>query len=109
VPRERRPRAVQAVVEPFRQRIEVLAALDHVPADVDAELARQRDEPREDLRDAAADGGRVHVLDVPAAEAIAEHAELVDRRLADERGIGVEVGHRCGTSPSSTCRSPSRV
>ena len=58
--------ALQRVVHHLRRVEELLAAVDHVPLDVEADVLHQRDQRVEDLRDAAAEGGRGQVQDALA-------------------------------------------
>ena len=54
--------AMQSVVEPLRDFEKVVAAGDDLPLGLNFQLLHERNEPVEDLCDAAADGGRVHHL-----------------------------------------------
>ena len=63
--------AVQSVVDALGNGEEIGRALDHHPADVNAGAPRVGDQRFEQLRDAAAASGRVHVPDDPAGQKLA--------------------------------------
>ena len=75
---------------------ELLAPVDHLPLDVDADVAHQRDERVEDLRDAAAERRRREVEDALALQRLGELADLLDERPADDVRV---VGERLVCRP----------
>ena len=82
--------ALERVVHQLRDVEELLAPEDHVPVRVEADVAHQRHDRVEDLRDAAAERGRVDVQDALALE-----------RLRERRGSA-----RSGPSPRCACSRP---
>ncbi len=70
---------------------ELLGAQDHLPVSVEPDVAHQRDDRVEDLRNAAAERRGVHVEDALALEGLRERADLLDGLLADDVGV---VGQR---------------
>jgi hypothetical protein len=66
--RERVCAALQGVVKRLGDREEVRRALDEPPVRLDAERIRQRNVPREQLRDTATEPGRVDVADADAVQ-----------------------------------------
>ena len=85
--------ALQRVVHQLGRVEELLAAVDHLPLDLEPDVAHQRDERVEDLRDAAAERGRGEVHDAPALQRLGELAHLLDERPADDvRVVGEALG-----------------
>ena len=70
---------------------ELLAAVDHVPLALEADVDHQRHQRVQDLRDAAAERGRRHVEDALALEPLGALADLVDQRAADDARVVGEV------------------
>ena len=94
---ERLVGALQRVVEELGRVEELLLAEDHVPVGVEADVAHQRHDRVEDLRDAAAEGGRADVEDALSLERLGELADPLDQRLADDvrvvgEGLLADVG-----------------
>ena len=99
--------ALQGVVHQLGDVEELLAAEDHLPVGVEADVAHQRHERVEDLRDAAAERGGAHVQHPLARERLGQLADLLDqataRRGACSRPATVDQGRR----PASMCRQHS--
>ena len=72
-------------------REELVAAVDHLPLGLDAEVAEQRDVRREQLGDAAAVRGRVHVQHPRAAQRRGQLADPLERSRLDGVLVVVEV------------------
>src|SRR5687767_10924378 len=66
---------------------ELLAAEDDLPVRVDADVAHQRNERVEDLRHAAAEGGRGEVEHLQPAQLLRHLADLLDQRPAREMRV----------------------
>ena len=90
-------RALQRVVHQLGRVEELFAPVDHLPLAVQAHVAHQRHERVEDLRDAAAEGGRGDVHDPLALQRLGELADFGDQLpAADVRVVGerlVSDGH----------------
>ena len=67
--------------------VELLFAEDHVPVGVDADVAHQRHDRVEDLRDAAAEGGGADVQNAVALHRLRQLANPFDRLLAGDVGV----------------------
>ena len=88
--------ALQRVVEELGRVEELLLAEDHVPVGVEADVAHQRHDRVEDLRDAAAEGGRADVEDALALERLRQLADPLDQLLAgDVRVVGEGLLAEC--------------
>ena len=85
--------ALERVVHQLRDVEELLAAEDHLPVRVEPDVAHQRHQRVEDLRDAAAERGRADVQDALALQGLGELADLA--RSAR--------GRRCACSRRATC------
>ena len=84
--------ALERVVHQLGDVEELLAAEDHVPVGVEADVAHQRHQRVEDLRDAAAERRRADVEDALALQRLGELADLArPGPAADEVGV---VGQR---------------
>jgi len=89
---------------------ELLAPVDDLPLDVDADVLHQRDQRVEDLRDAAAERGRRHVHDPGALQRFGELADLRDLLPAEDvRVVGEGLGpqghgleHEAEPTPAGT-------
>ena len=82
-------RALQGVVHQLGRVEELLAPVDHLPLAVQPDVAHQRHERVEDLRDAAAERGRGDVHDALALQRLGELADLLDQLApADMRVVG---------------------
>ena len=102
-------RALQRVVHQLGRVEELFAAVDHLPLAVQADVAHQRHERVEDLRDAAAERGRRDVHDALALQRLGQLADFRDQlapadvRVVGERlvadGDGLE--HAAGTIPNA--------
>ena len=79
--------ALQRVVEELGRVEELLLAEDHVPVGVEADVAHQRHDRVEDLRDAAAEGGGADVQDAVALQRLGELADPLDQLLAGDVGV----------------------
>ena len=66
---------------------ELVLAVDHLPLDLEADVAHQRHERVEDLRHAAAERGRREVHDPPALQRLGQLADLVDQLPPDDVGV----------------------
>ena len=84
---------LQRVVEELGRVEELLLAEDHVPVGVEPDVAHQRHDRVEDLRDAAAEGGGADVQDALALQRLGQLADLGDQLLAA----------RCACSPRGSC------
>ena len=84
-------RALQRVVHLLRDAEELVAAVDHLPLGLDAEIAQQRDVGGEQLGDAAAVRGGVHVQDPGTGERRGGGADALDRLVARDLAVVVEV------------------
>ena len=76
--------ALQRVVHQLRRVEELLAAVDHLPLDLEPDVAHQRHERVEDLRHAAAERGRREMDHPLALQRLGELAHLLDQRPADD-------------------------
>ena len=76
--------ALQRVVHQLRRVEELLAAVDHLPLDLEPDVAHQRHERVEDLRDAAAERRGRQVHDAPALQRLGELAHLLHEWAADD-------------------------
>ena len=83
--------ALQRVVDVLGDAEELVAAVDHLPLGLDAEVAQQRDVGREQLGDAAAVRGRVHVEHSLARERRRELPNSLERSGFDRVCVVVEV------------------
>ena len=90
---------------------------DHLPVRVEPDVAHQRHERVEDLRDAAAERGRADVQDPLALQGLRQLADLVDEPAADEVGVvgerplaeGYLLEHpQLPAAHGASCRRPSR-
>ena len=82
-------RALQGVVHQLGGVEELFAAVDHLPLAVQADVAHQRHERVEDLRDAAAERGRRDVHDALALQRLGQLADFGDQLApADVRVVG---------------------
>ena len=107
--------ALQRVVHELRRVEELLAPVDHLPLDLEPDVAHERHERVEDLRDAAAERGGGEVHDAPARQRLGQLAHLLDERAADDvrvvgealvgEGDGLEHGRR-GRYPERRALSP---
>ena len=79
--------ALQRVVEELGRVEELFLAEDHVPVGVEADVAHQRHDRVEDLRDAAAEGGGADVQDALSLERLGELADLLGQLFADDVGV----------------------
>ena len=84
-------RALQRVVHLLRDAEELVAAVDDLPLGLDAEIAQQRDVGGEQLGDAAAVGRGVDVEDPGADERRGGGADPLDRLVARDLAVVVEV------------------
>ena len=83
-------RAVQGVVERFRDVKEIFAAGHHVPLEMEIQLFRERYQAIEDFRYAAANGRGIDHLDAVAAQRFRKCAQLFDFARAMEPGVVVQ-------------------
>ena len=83
--------ALQRVVDVLGDGEELVAAVDHLPLGLDPEVAEQRDVRREQLGDAAAVRGRVHVQHARAAQRRRQLADPVERSRLDGVLVVVEM------------------
>ena len=74
--------ALERVVHQLGDVEELLAAEDHPPVGVEADVAHQRHQRVEDLRDAAAERGRADVQHPLAGQRLGELADLLDQAAA---------------------------
>ncbi len=82
-------RALQRVVHQLGRVEELFAAVDHLPLAVQADVAHQRHERVQDLRDAAAERGRRDVHHALALQRLGQLADLGDQlAAADVRVVG---------------------
>ena len=79
--------ALERVVHELRRVEELLAPVDHLPLDLEPDVAHQRHERVEDLRHAAAERGRAEVHDAAALQRLGQLADLLDERAADDVGV----------------------
>jgi hypothetical protein len=105
--------SLERVVEPLGDVVELLAAEHHLPLGLDPDILHQRDQGVEDLRYAAAEGGRGDVHHAQALEALRQLPDLGDQlaprevRVVSEAlvpyGNGLKHGGAdyCGPGPGS--------
>ena len=79
--------ALERVVHELRRVEELLAAVDHLPLDVEADVRHEGDERVEDLGDAAAERRGGHVDDALALQRGCELADLLDEGTAHDVGV----------------------
>ena len=79
--------ALERVVHELRGVEELLAAVDDLPLDLEADVAHQRDQRVEDLRHPAAERGGAQVDDALALQRLGELADLLDERATDDVGV----------------------
>ena len=79
--------ALQRVVEELGRVEELLLAEDHVPVGVEADVAHQRHDRVEDLRDAAAERGGADVQDALPLERLGQLADPLGQLLAGDVGV----------------------
>ncbi len=79
--------ALEGVVHDLRGVEELLAPVDHLPLDLEPDVAHQRHERVEDLRDAAAERRGAQVDDAPALQRLGQLADLLHERAADDVGV----------------------
>lgn len=89
--RPRRLAPLQPVVDRFGDREELLGAQEHRPRHLHAEVGEQRDLGGEQLRNAAAEGGAVHVQHPRILQWAGNLAESLDRIDACCRGVVVQL------------------
>ena len=85
-------RPLQRVVEELGRVEELLLAEDHVPVGVEADVAHQRHDRVEDLRDAAAESGGADVQDAVPLQRLGQLADALDQSPC----------RRCGCSRRGT-------
>jgi hypothetical protein len=115
--RQRLRVALQAVVDRLGDVEELVAAVDHAPLGLDADVVQQRDQGVLDLGDAAAEGGGRQVQHALAAQRLGQRADLLGQRPAhDRRVVGkglvahVDALHgRAHYQPPSTSDAPFRT
>ena len=83
--------ALQRVVHVLGDAEELVAAVDHLPLGLDAEVAQQRNVRREQLGDTAAVRGRVHVQHACAAQRRGQLPDPLERAGLDGVLVVVEV------------------
>ncbi len=83
--------ALQRVVHGLGDAEELVAAVDHLPLGLEADIAGERDVGREQFGDAAAVRGGVHVEDAGAWQRLGELADAFDRPGLDDALVVVEV------------------
>jgi hypothetical protein len=66
---------------------ELLFAEDHVPVGVEADVAHQRHDRVEDLRDAAAEGGGADVENPLATQRLRQLADPLDQLFVGDVGV----------------------
>jgi hypothetical protein len=79
--------ALERVVHQLGDVEELLPAEDHAPVDVEADVAHERHQGVEDLRDPPAERGRADVQDALALEGCGKVADLLDQPAAGEMGV----------------------
>ena len=82
--------AVQGIVEGLGNLKKILAALHHVPFDVDFQLFRERHQPVQNFRDAPANGGGINHLDAAAAQRFRKSAKFLNLAGAKQFGILIQ-------------------
>ena len=102
-------RSLQGVVEVLGALIEVRVARDDFPAHVHAELPLQGHHLLEDLGDAAALAGRVHVHDAGTLEMPGEQLEVSHDVLADHGAVGTDQAGHGARSPRCSRKIPASV
>ena len=87
---------------------ELLLAEDHVPVGVEADVAHQRHDRVEDLRDAAAERGGADVQDALSLQRLGERPDPLGQLFSDDVGVVGEgllaEGDFLEHQRSSTCR-----
>ena len=83
-------------MEQLRGVEELLAADHHLPLGLEPDVAHQRDERVEDLRDTPAERGRGEVQDPEPVELVGELADLLDQRTPNQVRV---VGQGLMTNP----------
>ena len=99
--------AVQRVVERLGDRKEVVPARDDVPPRNQPQFLNQRDQPAENLGDAATHGGRIDHLHGPALELSREGSQVVDFFGTQQRNVIVEIDKMSGERFSHAASSRS--
>ena len=79
--------SLQRVVEELGRVEELLLAEDHVPVRVEPDVAHQRHDRVEDLRDTAPEGGGADVQDPLPLQRPGQLADALGRLLADDMGV----------------------
>ena len=79
--------ALQRVVERLGRREEPIVAADHLPVGDDAEVVQQRHGGAQQLRDAAAVAGGVHVQDARAAQWLCARAKLLEQAVSGDAAV----------------------
>ncbi len=103
-------RALQRVVHQLGRVEELFAAVDHVPLAVQADVAHQRHERVEDLRDAAAEGGGRDVHHALALQRLGQLADFGDQLApADVRVVGERLVARRRRAAARGGTIPNRV
>src|SRR5271165_6016856 len=103
--------AMQRVVERFRHSVKVIAAGHHVPANVQLEFFRERQQAVENFRNASAHCSRVNHLYAAASQWFCEHAQLVNLAFTKQRRVVIQrnsTGDRYFAHPFLLSRSISR-
>ena len=78
---------LQRVVEELGRVEELFFAEDHVPVRVEPDVAHQRHDRVEDLRDAAAEGGGADVQDALSLQRLGQLADLLGQLFAGDVGV----------------------
>jgi hypothetical protein len=78
---------LEGVVHELRGVEELLAPVDDLPLDLEADVAHQRDQRVEDLRHPAAEGGGAELDNALALQRLGELSDLLDQRAADDVGV----------------------
>lgn len=101
---------MKGIVEFFRNAEKFIVPLNNVPASVDAQLLHERHHPAQNFRNAAADKGRVNILNYLAGKLASYQPEFVDSAFADDSLILVDAYlMRFSINRISADLSPSRV
>ena len=79
--------ALEGVVQELGGVEELLLAEDHLPVGVEPDVAHQRHDRVEDLRDAAAEGGGADVEDTLPLQPLRELVDLLDQPPPDDVGV----------------------
>src|SRR5258708_20812749 len=83
-------RSMQRVVKRVGYRKKTLAAVHYLPMNIQLQFSRQRHQANENLRYAAANGGRIDHLDASPLQRLRQCTQLLDFTCAKQLGIVIQ-------------------